>query len=97
MITETVTTYRCEKCGELFHNKQLTDEHKCNPVLYQMVLKLRFNKKLMWDKKPVNCNGNADLVARELGISRGLADHIVDEMEERGLVNENCYGGEGST
>jgi len=89
-MISAVYTWRCDNCGE--SEKHLSKEylegisleHKCDPVLYNLVSSIKTEFKR--DGKIINNNGAIGNVSKYLGISDNLARHILTEMEDRELA-----------
>ena len=91
MSIETLYTWKCERCGEKESSDdkeqmvKLSQEHSCNPALYDWIRSLR--TEFINEKHVCNCNGGSTDVANLLGISNNLAGKILNEMEKLGLAS----------
>lgn len=78
----------CEKCGYTQPCSSETDiesvgkNHSCNPVLYNLVRKLLLSGPGGLTHSPEN----GSLLEEKLGIGCELAESILDEMEEKDLI-----------
>ena len=94
-MTEGKTTitydWHCERCGESKRSwdkeglDEFIREHKCNPVLYDLVRQLETEHK--YKGLIENCNGATRELARFLGCTPDLAGKILDEMEKRDIAS----------
>jgi hypothetical protein len=89
-MKEIIYKWHCDKCGESASSEsrkyinEFEKSHKCDPKLYNMVRSIK--SEFTYNKKPMCCNGEVELVSEYFGISDSLANEIIHEMLDKGLA-----------